>query len=65
MAVTLSVLMLASIALLIGAGYLWFGRGLRKQAALMGVLALVMLANVAIWTVPDAGGEAPLDQIAE
>ena len=34
-------------------------RGQRKQAALMLVLAAVMAVNVAIWTLPDASGEAP------
>jgi hypothetical protein len=35
-------------------------RGLRKQAALMLVLAAVMAANVAIWTLPGKDGEAPV-----
>jgi hypothetical protein len=35
-------------------------RGLRKQAALMLVLAVVMAINVAIWAVPEKNGEVPL-----
>lgn len=48
----LSILMLAAIALTIGAGYLWAAKGLRTQALLMLLAALVMLANVAIWSLP-------------
>ena len=60
--IVLSVMMLAAAALLLGAFALW-RRGIRKQAALMVVLAVVAVANVLIWTVPDAGGEAPLDRL--
>jgi hypothetical protein len=48
-----------AIALVLGAVAIW-RRGLRKQAALMLVLAVVIAVNVAIWTVPDAEGEAPI-----
>ncbi len=54
----LSVLMLAAIAMGIGA-VLWWRRGRRKQAALMLVLAAIIAANVAIWVVPAANGTAP------
>lgn len=60
----LSIVMLAAIALIGGAIFLW-RRGVRKQAGLMLVLAGVMIVNVLIWTVPDAGGTAPLDHAAE
>ena len=53
----LSVLMLAGIALLIGAYRLWRKREDRKKAALMLVAAVVMFANVAIWLVPTPQGE--------
>ncbi|MEQ1541932.1 MAG: hypothetical protein HOO94_11250 [Novosphingobium sp.] len=55
----LSVLVLASIALVIGA-VAWWRRGQRKQALLMALLALVIAGNVAVWVVPDANGVAPV-----
>jgi len=61
----LSIIMLAAVALVIGAIVLWRRGGTRKQVFLMLVLAAIMLANVAIWTVPDASGEVPLDQVIE
>lgn len=54
----LSVLVLAAIAMVIGA-IAWWRRGMRKQAALMLALAAVMAANVAIWLVPVDGAHAP------
>ncbi|PKB25008.1 hypothetical protein B0I00_0189 [Novosphingobium kunmingense] len=54
----LSVLVLAAIAMVIGA-IAWWRRGMRKQAALMLVLAAVMVANVAIWLAPVDGAHAP------
>ena len=65
MDIVLSIVMLAAIALLIGAFLLWRRTGQAKQPLLMVVLALVALANVAIWTVPDASGEAPLAQVPD
>ncbi len=59
----LSILVLASIALLGGAFALWRRGGLRRQVTLMVVLALVAIANVAIWTIPDKHGNAPVDEI--
>jgi len=52
----LSLVVLSAIALV--GGSLWlFRRGQhRKQAWLMALLALVMLANVAIWAIPGAPG---------
>ena len=61
----LSIIMLAAIALLVGAGFLWRRGGSRQQVLLMVVLAAIMLANVAIWIVPDAEGDAPLGQVAD
>ena len=60
----LSVVTLAAIALVAGAFYLW-RKGVRTQAGLMLLLAVVMVVNVLIWTLPDAGGTAPLDRAAE
>lgn len=62
MDLVLSILVLAAIALLLGAAYLW-QRGERQRPLLMLVLAVIMAANVAIWTLPTKGGEAPLDKV--
>ena len=50
----LSLGVLTAIALVLGAIVLW-RRGVRRQAALMLVLAVVMAGNVAIWSMPTAG----------
>lgn len=63
MGAVLSVMMLAALALVAGAVVLW-RRGVRKQASLMVVLAVVMIANVLIWTLPDRSGTAPIDREA-
>ena len=60
----LSLVMLAALALLGGAWLLW-RRGLKRQASLMLVLAVVMLANLAIWSLPDRSGRAPADLARE
>ena len=57
METALSLMVLTAVALLGGAVYLWRARGLRKQAVLMVILAAVMAANVAIWTLPNERGE--------
>ncbi|GAB5347974.1 hypothetical protein [Alteriqipengyuania sp. 357] len=56
----LSLLVLAAIVLIVGAVIL-FRKGQRKQAGLMVLAALVALMNVAIWTIPDSEGRAPID----
>lgn len=61
--VVLSVLMLAALALLAGAWFLWRRTGNAKQPLLMVLLAVIAVANVAIWTVPDGDGAAPLDRL--
>ena len=61
LAATLSLMMLAVFALIAGALVLW-RRGERKRPALMALLVVILIANVAIWTVPDATGEAPLSR---
>lgn len=60
--IVLSLLMLGALALMAGAIVLW-RRGVRKQAGLMIVAALIAVANVAIWTVPDSDGNAPVDRL--
>ncbi|KPL67061.1 hypothetical protein SZ64_02495 [Erythrobacter sp. SG61-1L] len=55
----LSILMLASLAMLVGAFVLWRKGGQIKQVALMVLLAFVMIGNVLIWTIPDESGKAP------
>ena len=64
MNLVLSVMMLAAAALLIGAVVLW-RRGVRKQAGLMVLLAVIAIVNVMIWTVPDTGGQAPVDRLQQ
>lgn len=64
MDLVLSLVVLAALALIGGAAFLW-RKGVRKQAGLMLVLAAIMLVNVAIWTVPTADGEAPIDRVAD
>ncbi|TIX51798.1 hypothetical protein [Alteraurantiacibacter aquimixticola] len=56
----LSITVLAAFALMGGAWYLWKKRGQDRQAMLMAILSLVMLANVLVWTIP--GG--PLEETA-
>ena len=60
----LSIVMLAAIALLAGAVFLWRRGGAGKQVWLMLLLAVVMIVNVLIWTVPDASGTAPVNRAA-
>ena len=59
----LSVLVLVTIALQLGAFFLWRRGGARRQVVLMVVLAVVAIINIGIWTIPDASGENPLAQI--
>ena len=60
----LSVLMLAALALLAGAFLLWRRQGAVRQVWLMILLAIIMLVNVAIWTIPYNDGAAPVDRAA-
>lgn len=57
----LSLLMLAAVALLAGAVFLW-RRGERRRPVLMVILAAVMALNIGIWTLPDAGGNTLAQQ---
>jgi hypothetical protein len=61
--IVLSIVMLAALALVAGAVVLWRRTGQIKQPALMVLLAVIAVLNVLIWTVPSAGGEAPIEQI--
>jgi hypothetical protein len=58
-----SLVILAAIALLVGA-FVLYHKGVTKQALLMGVLAFVMIANAAIWLVPTADGGSLADTAA-
>ena len=55
----LSLMMIAMLALLVGAVYLLRRGGARQQALLMLALAIVMAVNIGIWTLPDSAGTAP------
>lgn len=64
MDIVLSILALGVLALLGGAWLAW-RRGGRRQAVLMVILAAVLAANIAIWTLPDAEGAAPASRVGE
>ena len=64
MPAVLSLVVLAALALAGGAIALLRRGGAVKQAILMLVLAALMAANVAIWTMPTAQGDAPLAHVA-
>ncbi|MFN3510041.1 MAG: hypothetical protein ACK4ZA_01655 [Tsuneonella troitsensis] len=61
----LSVLVLATFALVGGAIWLWNRPGMRRQAMLMLVLAGIAVVNVAIWTLPDSEGRSPIGQVED
>ena len=63
--VVLSLLMLAVVALLAGAYYMWRRTGETKKPLLMVLLAAIAIANVLIWTVPTSDGSSPINQAAE
>jgi drug/metabolite transporter superfamily protein YnfA len=54
----LSIAMLAGFALIWGAWRLWQRDGLGQKVWLMAAAALVIFANIAIWTVPDEKGRS-------
>jgi hypothetical protein len=62
--VVLSLLMLVAIGLIAGAVWKWRRSGPDRNIWLMLVLAMVVLANVAIWVIPDGNGASPLDRAA-
>jgi drug/metabolite transporter superfamily protein YnfA len=61
----LSILVLAALAMIVGAIFLWRRGGPKKQVWLMLLAAAVMIANVLIWTLPNKDGTAPIDRAAE
>lgn len=65
MALVLSLLVLGAIAMVVGAFVLWRRGGSLKQVGLMLLLAVIMAVNVAIWTLPDASGNSPLNHQPE
>ena len=65
MALVLSLLVLGAIAMVVGAFVLWRRGGSLKQVGLMLLLAAIMAVNVAIWTLPDASGNSPLNHQPE
>ena len=65
MDLVLSLLVLAAIALVAASICQWRRGGAGKQVWLMLLLAVIMLANVLIWTIPNKDGTAPLDRAAE
>lgn len=57
MDIALSLMVFACLALFAGAFALWRRQGYRRQAVLMAVLAVVIAANVAIWSLPTPEGQ--------
>jgi hypothetical protein len=62
--ITLSLMMLAAFALIVGAIVRWRRDGFVRHVWLMLLAAAVLLANVAIWAVPMSGGASPADRAA-
>jgi hypothetical protein len=62
MTLLLSIVMLASFALVAGAFALRKQGGSRTQVALMLLVAAIMLGNVLLWSLPLPGGEAPAEK---
>jgi hypothetical protein len=56
----LSILVLAAIALVIGAVMLWRRGGRTRQVWLMLLLAAIVAGNLALWLVPYDNGQAPI-----
>lgn len=61
----LSLVVLTIIALLAGAAFLWRRNGKNRQSILLLILAAVMAFNVAIWTWPVEGGDAPIVRLKQ
>lgn len=60
----LSLATFAAVVLLYGAWKRWRSEGAGKQMWLMIVAALVILANIAIWVVPDKQGKSLVTEAA-
>jgi hypothetical protein len=65
MNIVLSIVMLAAFALVAGAFVMWRRGAPPKQPLLMILLAIIAIANVAVWTVPGESGDAPINQIED
>ena len=65
MDLVLSLLVLAAVALVAGAIWQWRRGRAGKQVWLMILLAVIMIANVLIWTIPNKDGTVPLVRAAE
>lgn len=65
MDLALSLMVLCAVILIVGAYISWRRKSAPKTMWLMLVLALVMIVNVAIWTLPDADGLSPLEQTSQ
>ena len=65
MDMVLSILVLAAIGLVAASIWQWRRGGPRKQVWLMLLLAMIMIANVLVWTIPNKDGTVPLDRAAE
>lgn len=63
MATIISIMMLAALALTLGAISLWRRGASRRQFALMLVVALVIVANVVLWTMPIGDSAPPIQQV--
>lgn len=57
----LSLLVLTTLALVLGAWWLSRRGGSRKQILLMLVLAVVLAVNVVIWTLPGKSGQSLIE----
>ena len=62
--IVLSLFMLVAIGLIGGAVWQWRRSGPDRNFWLVLVLAAVMLANVAIWVIPDGHGASPMNRAA-
>ena len=63
MAIIVSIMMLAAFALIAGAISLWRRGAPRLQVMLMLAAALVIVANVAIWTMPAGDNVPPMEKV--
>lgn len=61
----MSIMVLAIIALLAGAAYLWRRELYKRRALLMVLLAVVIAVNIALWTVPVTTGESLADRASQ
>ena len=61
--IIVSIVMLAA-AFLVGGGIKLLRRGEQQRGMLMLILAFVMVANVAIWVIPNDDGDIPLRDAA-